>query len=61
MGARIGSVISSGTLTTHGAVAATGDLTFSAGTFGPVIKDQSNGHTYRLIATAGVLSLLQVT
>ena len=41
-----------------------GDVTFTqdnVGPTGPVIKDQSDGHTYRIISTAGVLSTQLVT
>jgi hypothetical protein len=37
------------------------DLIFTDNTEGPVIHDQSDGHTYRIISTAGVLSTVQVT
>lgn len=38
-----------------------GDLTFNTNGMGPVIVDQSDGHTYRIISTAGVLSTHRVT
>lgn len=41
-------------------VSATGDLSFGEGA-GPIITDQSDGHTYRIICTAGVLSTVQVS
>jgi hypothetical protein len=31
------------------------DVTLDLGTHGPVLVDQSNGHTYRLIVTSGVV------
>lgn len=37
------------------------DLNFADNTMGPVITDQSDGHTYRIISTAGILSTVQVT
>lgn len=37
------------------------DVTFDLGSHGPVLVDQSNGHTYRVIATAGVIGLVQVS
>jgi hypothetical protein len=37
------------------------DLTFDRASIGPVLVDQSDGHTYRLICTAGVLSTELVT
>jgi hypothetical protein len=37
------------------------DFLYSDNTVGPVITDQSNGHTYRIICTAGVLSTQEVT
>jgi hypothetical protein len=43
------------------ATAIVADQTFDAGTHGPVIVDQSDGHTYRIISTAGVLSTVQVS
>jgi hypothetical protein len=48
-----------GTTTLPGALTVTGDVTATSG--GPVITDQSDGHTYRIISTAGVLSTVQVT
>lgn len=36
------------------------DTTYAAGT-GPVLHDTSDGHTYRLTATAGALVLTQVS
>jgi hypothetical protein len=44
-----------------GPVTRTGDETFDLGTHGPVLVDQSNGHTYRVIATNGVIGLVQVS
>lgn len=38
-----------------------GDLTFPSNTQGPVITDQADGHTYRIVSTAGVLSTQEVT
>ena len=38
-----------------------GDFTFVTAAKGPVIVDASDGHTYRIISTAGVLSTVQVT
>lgn len=37
------------------------DETYTSGDIGPVITDQSDGHTYRIISTDGVLSTVQVT
>jgi hypothetical protein len=37
------------------------DVTFDLGTHGPVLVDQSNGHTYRVIATNGVVGTVLVT
>lgn len=37
------------------------DMVFTDNTEGPVIHDQSDGHTYRIICTAGVLSTVLVT
>jgi hypothetical protein len=37
------------------------DVTFDLGTHGPVLVDQSNGHTYRLIVTNGVVGTVQVS
>ncbi len=37
------------------------DLTFTSDTVGPVLTDQSDGHTYRIISTAGVLSTEEVS
>lgn len=45
------------------AYAATGtqDMIFNTTAAGPVILDQSNGHTYRIKVTAGTLGVTQVT
>jgi hypothetical protein len=37
------------------------DVTFDLGTHGPVLVDQSNGHTYRLIVTNGVVRTVLVS
>lgn len=44
-----------------GSVNANGDYIFGAADKGPVIIDQSDGHTYRIIATAGILSTEEVS
>jgi streptogramin lyase len=38
-----------------------GDLTFDSNGQGPVVTDQADGHTYRIISTAGALSTQMVT
>ncbi len=50
-----------GTQTVAGAKTLSSDLTFSTNAIGPVIHDASDGHTYRIISTAGVLSAVLVT
>lgn len=37
------------------------DITFADNTVGPVLVDTTNGHTYRIVSTAGVLSTVMVT
>jgi len=37
------------------------DLTFDTAGTGPVVPDQSDGHTYRIVTTAGVLGVQLVT
>jgi hypothetical protein len=38
-----------------------GDITFTGDPGGPVLTDETDGHTYRIISTAGVLTTEQVT
>ena len=38
-----------------------GDITFTGDPGGPVLTDETDGHTYRIISTAGSLSTEQVT
>lgn len=55
-----GGTVEVGQLTLIGGISQD-DFAFADGTVGPVLVDQSDGHTYRIIATAGVLSTVQVT
>lgn len=45
----------------NGSIEVTGDETFADNTHGPVLVDQSDGHTYRLISTGGILSTVEVS
>lgn len=45
----------------YAATDASADMVFNTTTAGPVILDQSNGHTYRIKVTAGTLGVTQVT
>jgi len=50
-----------GTHWRHAAAAPTQDMIYNTTAAGPVILDQSNGHTYRIKSTAGTLGTTQVT
>ncbi len=43
------------------AASVAGDTTYDAATHGPVLVDLSDGHTYRIVSTAGLLSTVLVT